>query len=130
MRQHKRMERHVWTRADLRGAGMDDDELRRRVRDGDLHEVLPGVYCSRAPTTSDKCLAVSVWRPDAVMSHFTALWLHGIGAEPSIIDAYVRELSNGPTPDWLRLRVPDHGIYDDTGAFGPDVVREQSESAV
>lgn len=88
------------TRADLHDVGMDDDELRQRVRDGGLHGMLPAVYCSRGPTTSDKCLAVSMWRPDAAISHFTALWLHGIGEEPSTIEAHIRELPNDPTPDW------------------------------
>lgn len=102
--------------------GINGQLLAERLRDGDLHRVLPGVYSTRVPTTMDKCDAVSLWRSDAVLSHRTALWLYGVGDEPSIIEAYVRALPSEPLPDWLLLRVPEYGIYSDTGALTADVV--------
>ncbi len=91
------------------------------LRAGEIQELLPDVFCVRSPTTMDRCAAVLLWRPDAVMSHRTALWLHGIGDEPTVVEAYVRELPTEATPSWLRLRVPEYGIYDEAGSFGPDV---------
>ena len=114
------MEQYVWTRAQLAQRGIRGAAPAQRLRGGALHCLLPDIYCSREPTTIDKCRAVALWRPDAVMSHFTALWLHGLGDEPSVIEAYVRELPAESVPAWLRLRVPAYGIYDDD-AFGPDV---------
>jgi hypothetical protein len=123
------MERHVWTRSELHAQGVQSVTLAHLVREGDLTRVLPGVYCDRTPTAIDKCMAVSLWRPDAVLSHFTALWLHGIGDEPEFVEAYVRELPVEPTPKWLHLRVPEFGIYEG-GAFGPDVVRADRSEPV
>jgi hypothetical protein len=57
------------------------------------------------------------------MSHGTAAWLHKIRAEPTVIEAYVRELPTEPTPTWLYLRVADSGIYNAAGSYGPDVVQ-------
>jgi hypothetical protein len=114
------MQKHVWTRAQLARRGIRGAALTQRLRKRALRRVLPDIYCSREPTTIDKCRAVALWRPDAVMSHFTALWLHGLGDEPTVIEAYVRELPIEPVPAWLRLRVPEYGIYDDD-AFRPDV---------
>jgi hypothetical protein len=114
---------YVWTRRQLYARGLSAHSFAQRLRDGDLHRVLPGVYCTRVPTTADRCMAVSMWRSDAVLSHRTALWLHGIGPEPKVIEAYVRELPAEPVPNWLRLRVPEYGVYDDTGGFDRDVVR-------
>ena len=93
------------------------------LRAGELDELLPDVFCVRTPTTMDRCSAVVLWCPDAVMSHRTALWLHGIGDEPTVVEAYVRELPMKATPAWLHLRVPEYGIYDEAGSFGPDVVQ-------
>lgn len=101
------MQQFVWTRAQLAQRGIRGAVLKQRLRKGALRRVLPDIYCSRAPTTIDKCRAVALWRPDAVLSHFTALWLHGLAEEPTVIEAYVRELPTEPVPSWLRLRVPD-----------------------
>ena len=115
------MIRHVFTQTELHARGARTHELDMRCRTGELHELLPGVYCTRVPTTIDRCRAVTLWRPDAVLSHGTAAWLHGMLDEPEVIDAYVRELPVAPVPSWLRLRVSDYGIYNDDGQFGPDV---------
>ena len=111
-REHRCVRKRIWTVAELETAGTHITMLGELCRRGDLYRVLPGIYCTRAPTTMDKCRAVVVWRSDAVLSHGTAAWLHGMLAEPSVIEAYVRELPAEPTPPWLRLRVPDYEIYD------------------
>lgn len=114
------MSRYVWTRAELHS--LDHGGTFAHLRHaGSLHWLLPGIYCTRMPTTTDKIAAVRLWRPDAVMSHFTALWLHGLGDEPPVIEAYVRVLPTERTPAWLVLRVPEYGVYDVDGGFGPDV---------
>jgi hypothetical protein len=112
--------RHLWTRAELYELDHGGTFARLR-RQGELHWLLPGIYCTRVPTTTHKIAAVRRWRPEAVMSHFTALWLHGLGPEPSVIEAYVRELPTERMPRWLKLRVAEYGIYDELGGFGPDV---------
>jgi hypothetical protein len=113
------MIRHVFTQTELHACGARTRELDMRCRTGELHELLPGVYCTRVPTTIDRCRAVTLWRPDAVLSHGTAAWLHGMLDEPAVIDAYVRELPAEPVPSWLRLRVPDYGIYNDDLSVWP-----------
>lgn len=123
MREHRCVKRYVWTRSELHTCGIDGSALAEMCREGELHPVLPGIYCTRVPTTIDRCHAVSLWRPDAVMSHGTAAWLHGLLEEPSVIEAYVRQLPAELTPVWLQLRVPEYGIYHDDGTFGSDVIR-------
>lgn len=120
MREHRCVKLYVWTRSELHTCGIDARALAEMLREGELHQVLPGVYCTRVPTTIDRCHAVSLWRPDAVMSHRTAAWLHV--EVPSVIEAYVRELPPEPPPAWLHLRVGEYGVYDDTGAFASDVI--------
>jgi len=77
------------------------DQVKRRK----LFHVVGDVYCDRPPTTADRCCAVALWREDAVLSHFTALWAHGLGPEPSVIEAYVSSEPDDVVPSWLRLRV-------------------------
>jgi hypothetical protein len=121
------MIRHVFTQTELHARGVRTRELDPKCRTGQLHELLPGVYCTRVPTTIDRCRAVTLWRPDAVLSHGTAAWLHGMLEEPAVIDAYVRELPDEPVPWWLRLRVPNCGIYNNDRESGPYVVRRAAD---
>ena len=123
MHEDRCVKRYVWTRSELPARGIGASTFAGMRLAGELHRLLPGIYCTRVPTTMDRCHAVSLWRPGAVMSHGTAGWLHGLLEEPSVIEAYVRELPAEPTPAWLHLRVPEYGIYDDAGAFGADVMQ-------
>lgn len=48
---------------------------------------------------------MTLWRKDAVLSHGTAGWLHGICPEPGVIKAYVSSTPPDVVPSWLRLHV-------------------------
>lgn len=47
--------------SELHTCGIDARALVEMLREGELHQVLPGVYCTRVPTTIDQCHAVSLW---------------------------------------------------------------------
>lgn len=100
------MNMHLSTAQQLQHRGVDGGELSRRLDSQQLHHVIGDVYCDRPPTTIDRCRAVGMWREDAVLSHFTAAWFHGIWhEEPTVLDAYVPSLPSEPVPKWLRLHV-------------------------
>ena len=105
------MSDHVTTAEQLRRRGIHDERLRERLRRRKLFHLVGHVYCDRPPTTVDKCRAVGLWREDAVLSHFTALWLHGLGPEPEVIEAYVSSEPPHPVPSWLRLHVAPYESY-------------------
>jgi very-short-patch-repair endonuclease len=65
----------VVTRTQLLAAGLSDDGITRRVRDGRLHRVHQGVYAVGRPTLTTKgrfLAAVVSCGPDAALSHFAA----------------------------------------------------------
>ena len=106
------MNKHLMTAQPLEGRGVDGEELARRLESQQRHHVIGDVYCDRPPTTIDKCRAVGMWRQDAVLSHFTAAWLHGIWhEEPKVLDAYVSSVPSDQVPAWLRRHVEPYESY-------------------
>lgn len=87
---------HLWTRAQLRASMSDATISRRFIR------VLPGVYGDGDPGFVDRCRAVGLWRPDAVLARRTAGHLYGWLPEPELVDVIVSRRTR--TPPWLRAR--------------------------
>lgn len=80
----------VYTRAQLEASGVSRSGLARRLRSGTLVRVLPGVYSDPDPSYFDRCAAVSLWRPDAVLSHDSAAWLWDmVEKEPTTVHVTV-----------------------------------------
>ena len=105
------MRDHLMTAEQLRRRGIAGPRLAEKLRSKELFHVVGEVYCDRRPTTADKCGAVGLWREDAVLSHFTAAWLHGLWPEPEVIEAYVSSEPDQPVPSWLRLHVAPYETY-------------------
>ncbi len=63
----------------------------------------------------DRCRAVSLWRPDAVLSHRSAAYLRGWTTEPTTLDATVPRSARLRPPPWLRLhrRALDSRLVDE-----------------
>ena len=102
------MNLYVRTCEQLLDQGNSAEDIASLCRRRALTELLPGVYCSRRrPTTLDRCHAVVLAAPGAVLSHRTAAWLHGLLPEPHLIEAYVPDAPPWPLPSWLRLYLAD-----------------------
>jgi superoxide dismutase, Fe-Mn family len=74
----------VVTRAQLLAAGVGSKSISRRVRDGRLHRLHPGVYAVGHPVLVPKgrmLAAVLACGPGAVLSHTSAAALHGLREE-------------------------------------------------
>lgn len=55
----------------------------------------------------DRCRAITLWRPDAVLSHRSAAYLRGWTTEPTMLDATVPRTARLRPPSWLRLHRRD-----------------------
>ncbi|OZD83832.1 hypothetical protein CH273_07420 [Rhodococcus sp. 05-339-2] len=77
--------------------------------------VLPTVHMRGEPSTMDRCRAIALWRPDAVLSHRSAAYLRGWTTEPSTLDATVPRSARLRPPPWLRLhrRALDSRLVDE-----------------
>lgn len=95
--------RNIRTLKQLTDAGIPPSTITARCRSGRYHRVLPKVYALGEPDTYDRCVAVSLWQPAAVLSHRTAGWLHGWLPEPKVVEATIPTYSSPKAPDWLRL---------------------------
>ncbi|MFI8568398.1 DUF559 domain-containing protein [Rhodococcus sp. NPDC078407] len=104
-------------------AGSTPATLRELVASG-LHpstvsrcftRVLPEVYIAGQPSTMDRCHAITLWRPDTVLSHRSAAYLRGWTTEPAMLDATVPRSSRLRPPTWLRLhrRALDSTLVDE-----------------
>lgn len=94
----------VYTRAQLLDSGMSGSSISRRVRSGHLVRLLPGVYSEPDPSYFDVCVAVTLWRPDAVLSHISAGWLWDFVEDPpSVVHATVPTAVHAKDTDWLTL---------------------------
>ncbi|MBY6541239.1 DUF559 domain-containing protein [Rhodococcus sp. BP-349] len=69
--------------------------------------MLPQIYSLVEPTWIGRCAAVSLWRPDSVLSHRTAARLHGWIDEPLIVEATVPRMRKCRTPTWLIVHRRD-----------------------
>nr|WP_296774411.1 DUF559 domain-containing protein [Rhodococcus sp. (in: high G+C Gram-positive bacteria)] len=80
----------VYTRVQLEESGILRSGIARRTTTGTLIRLLPGVYSDPDPSYFDRCVAVTLWRPDAVLSHVSAAWLWDmIDKEPTTVHATV-----------------------------------------
>jgi very-short-patch-repair endonuclease len=76
-----------------------------------MHRVLPSIYSTESPSYQDRCRAVALWKPDAVISHHSAAWLWGLlDVEPSTVEATVPLTSNVRGPEWLTLHRRPPGV--------------------
>lgn len=67
----------------------------------------------------DRCHAIALWRPDAVLSHRSAAYLRGWTTEPSTLDATVPRTARLRPPPWLRLhrRALDSRLVDEVASL-------------
>lgn len=94
----------VLSRADLLRNGISGSALSRRVAAGALHRVLPAVYSTTPPSYEDRCRAVVLWKPDAVLSHDTAAWWWGLlDDEPHLVHATVPPSASYRGQTWCVL---------------------------
>ena len=76
-----------------------------------MHRVLPSVYSTEQPSYEDRCRAVVLWKPDAVLSHTSAAWLWKLlPAEPPTVEATVPSGSGVRGPEWLQLHRRPAGV--------------------
>ncbi|MDV8023541.1 DUF559 domain-containing protein [Rhodococcus sp. IEGM 1330] len=101
----------VHTAVDLMAQGMSRSTITRRTASGQLIRVLPGIYATNKPDFLDLCTAVTLWKPDAVLSHLTAAWLWGlVEDEPPQVAATVPPSARQQAPAWVKIhrrRVPE-----------------------
>ena len=101
----------VHTAVDLMAQGMSRSTITRRTASGQLIRVLPGIYAKNEPDYMDLCTAVTLWKPDAVLSHLTAAWVWGlVEEEPTQVTATVPPASRHQAPEWVKIhrrRLPD-----------------------
>ena len=117
----------LWTRASLAAAGVPESTTRDRVRRGSWQRVLPGVVAARPLDGRGRCRAVTLWRPDAVLSHRTAAWLWGLHPEPDVVEATVPRRVSLRSPDWVLLHRRDLRPTDRSTAWGlPAVTIERA----
>ncbi|OZD32748.1 hypothetical protein CH252_38435 [Rhodococcus sp. 06-1477-1B] len=99
---------------DLVDAGIHPSTISRRFT-----RVLPTVHMRGEPSTVDRCWAITLWRPDAVLSHRSAAYLRGWTTEPTMLDATVPRTARLRPPSWLRLhrREMDSTLVDEVAAL-------------
>ncbi|WP_176457041.1 DUF559 domain-containing protein [Rhodococcus sp. 06-1474-1B] len=102
------------TWGDLVDAGIHPSTISRRFT-----RVLPTVHMRGEPSTVDRCWAITLWRPDAVLSHRSAAYLRGWTTEPTMLDATVPRTARLRPPSWLRLhrREMDSTLVDEVAAL-------------
>jgi very-short-patch-repair endonuclease len=83
-----RWQNRVASRAQLRAVGLSDRQIDDRRTRGLLHLLYRAVFHLGPPPVSLLSLATAAVLavPNAVLSHFTAGWLHGFWREPLVID--------------------------------------------
>ncbi|WP_020105248.1 DUF559 domain-containing protein [Nocardia sp. 348MFTsu5.1] len=88
----------VHSREQLLASGMSRRELSK------LHRILPAIYSTSEPDYLDRCRAVTLWKPAAVISHSSAAWLWGlIEGEPTLVEATVPPKTQARGPKWVVL---------------------------
>lgn len=101
----------VHTAVDLMARGTSRSNITRRTASGQLTRVLPGIYATGKPDYLDLCTAVTLWKPDAVLSHLTAAWVWGlVEEEPLHVTATVPPSTRHQAPDWVKIhrrRLPE-----------------------
>jgi very-short-patch-repair endonuclease len=94
----------IRTRTQLLAQGVAASTLDYRCRSGEYTRLLPSIYAVGTPTALARCEAILTWIPEAVLSHRTAAWLHGMLPElEPVYEASVPKSLRRKTPPWLRL---------------------------
>ncbi|MES9518306.1 DUF559 domain-containing protein [Rhodococcus erythropolis] len=94
----------VVTRNQLLQQGTSSSSISRSTRSGRLHRILPSVYSTEEPGYFERCVAVTLWKPEAVLSHTSAAWLWDLlPEEPRFVEATVAPSVRAGSPQWVRL---------------------------
>jgi very-short-patch-repair endonuclease len=81
---------------------MSSATIARRKKSGQLVHLLPSVYATEKPDYLGLCTAVTLWKPDAVMSHLTAAWLWNLVAkEPETVSVTLPLSAQRHAPNWV-----------------------------
>lgn len=114
----------VYTRVHLTDTGMSASAMSRRVKSGQLVRLLPGVFSDPEPTYFDLCVAVTLWRGDAVLSHISAGWLWDfVDYTPTVVHATVPSAVRVRGTEWLTLHRRTVAVTERRGV--PVVLAEQ-----
>lgn len=87
----------VYTRESLLQSGLSRRAL------SSFHRVLPQIYSDAEPSYLDRCTALTLWKPTAVLSHASAAWMWGLTEEPALVEATVPLGTQVRGPQWVRL---------------------------
>lgn len=94
----------VYTREQLLDSGIGRSGIDRRIRSGTLVRLLPCIYADPDPSYYELCIAVTVWREDAVLSHLSAAWLWDmLDKPPTQVHATLPTKTRLDSPAWLTL---------------------------
>lgn len=94
----------VYTRMQLEESGIGRSGITRRMRSGSMIRLLPGIYSDPEPSYYDLCLATTLWREDAVLSHLSAAWLWDLlDTEPTVVHVTLSRDSRINGPGWLKV---------------------------
>lgn len=94
----------VYTRTQLLDSGIGRSGIERRLRNGELVRLFQGIFADADPSYQEQCVAVTVWREDAVLSHLSAAWVWGLTEKTPIgVHATVPQSARPSSPDWLTL---------------------------
>lgn len=87
----------------LVAAGVPASTVSRRCRTGRWTRLLPGVVATGEVGFAQRCTALELWQPAAVLSHRSAAHLWGFHELPDVLEATVPRTANVRTPAWLVL---------------------------
>ena len=87
----------VYTRESLLHSGLSRRAL------SSFHRVLAQIYSDTEPSYLDRCTALTLWKPTAVLSHASAAWMWGLTEEPALVEATVPLGTQVRGPQWVRL---------------------------
>ncbi len=94
----------VYTVQQLMAQGLSTSSISRRSQSGQLVRLLPKVYATEKPDYFGLCTGVTLWKPDAVLSHESAAWLWGlIEYEPRLVDVTVAPNVQSRSVPWVRI---------------------------
>ncbi|MGU3435991.1 DUF559 domain-containing protein [Actinomycetes bacterium M1A6_2h] len=94
----------IHTAGELMASGMGRGAITYRTRTGTLLRLLPQIYADREPSYYERCVAVTKWKPSAVLSHATAAWLWNLPVgEPTEVHATVPVSVGVRGPHWVVL---------------------------
>ncbi|WP_407727037.1 DUF559 domain-containing protein [Rhodococcoides fascians] len=93
----------VYTQQQLLDSGMTRGAITYRTKTGKLTRILPAIYCTGEPDFRDRCAAVTLWQPKAVLSHLTAAWWWTLlDHEPEQVHLTIARSTKRAGPPWVR----------------------------